>query len=114
MYDLLLKGGEILDLSQELRAVGDVAFEGGRIARVGGEISPDDARDVIDVTKKLVTPGLIDLHGHYAYLNMVTRTTSSIVRERSGTNQGQHIERESSLIRRASYVINRYRLREQL
>ena len=68
MYDLLLKGGEIVDPSQKLRAVGDVAFEGGRVAKVGGEISPDDAFDVIDVTNKLVTPGLIDLHGHYAYL----------------------------------------------
>jgi len=40
MYDLLLKGGEIVNPSQKLRAVGDVAFEGGRMAKVGRSFKP--------------------------------------------------------------------------
>jgi dihydroorotase len=65
-YDLLVRGGEVLDPSQGLRAVRDVAFAYGRVAAVvePGAIDPKAARSVLDATGKLVTPGLVDLHAH--------------------------------------------------
>ena len=66
-YDLLLKGGELIDPAQRVRAVRDVAFRGGRVALVGTDVPPDTADEVVDVTGKLVTPGLVDIHGHYLY-----------------------------------------------
>ena len=64
-YDLLLKGGEVLDPARGPRAVADVAFKDGRVAAVGPDLDAADASKVLDVSGKLVTPGLIDVHGHY-------------------------------------------------
>jgi len=64
LLDLLLRGGTVLDPGLGLRGVMDVAFAGGRIAAVGPALA-GPAAEVIDVTGKLVTPGLIDLHGHF-------------------------------------------------
>jgi dihydroorotase len=64
MYDLLLKGGTVIDPAQDLRGALDVAVEDGKIARVAANIPKSEARRVIDVPGKMVTPGLIDLHTH--------------------------------------------------
>jgi dihydroorotase len=64
MYDLLLKGGTVIDPAQDLRGALDVAVEDGKIARVAANIPKGEARRVIDVPGKTVTPGLIDLHTH--------------------------------------------------
>jgi dihydroorotase len=64
MYDLVLKGGRVVDPSSSLDGVVDVAVDKGTIARVAAGIAPTEAERVIDVTGKLVTPGLIDLHAH--------------------------------------------------
>jgi dihydroorotase len=64
MYDLLLKGGTVIDPAQDLRGVLDVAVQDGKIARVAANIAKSEARRVIDVLGKTVTPGLIDLHTH--------------------------------------------------
>jgi dihydroorotase len=64
MYDLLLKGGTVIDPAQDLRGVLDVAVQDGKIARVAANIAKSEARQVIDVPGKTVTPGLIDLHTH--------------------------------------------------
>ena len=64
-YELLLKGGEVIDPSQDLRGPRDVAFSVGKVAALGEDISRDEAREVVDVSGKIVTPGLIDIHGHY-------------------------------------------------
>ena len=64
MYDLLIRGGTVIDPSQNIHALNDVAIEAGKIARVAPGIPVEEAARVIDVPGKLVTPGLIDLHTH--------------------------------------------------
>jgi dihydroorotase len=63
-YDLLLKGGHVIDAKNRIDDVRDVAIEGGRIARVAPKIDPSEARKVVDVAGLYVTPGLIDIHVH--------------------------------------------------
>ena len=63
-YDLLVKGGEILDPSQGLRDWQDVGIAHGRIAEVGPDLSPSEASKTVDVRGQTVVPGLIDLHMH--------------------------------------------------
>src|SRR5262245_13117110 len=62
-YDLLIKGGRVVDPSIGLDAVRDVAVAGGRIAAVAANIA-GDAADTIDASDKIVAPGLIDIHTH--------------------------------------------------
>jgi dihydroorotase len=64
MYDLLLKGGTVVDPSSGLNGVQDVAIEQGKIARIESQIAPAEARRVIELPGTIVTPGLIDLHAH--------------------------------------------------
>jgi dihydroorotase len=63
-YDLILKGGRVIDPSQKLDGVRDVAFSGGKVAAVGKDLKPDAQTDVRDVSGYIVSPGLIDLHTH--------------------------------------------------
>jgi dihydroorotase len=63
-YDLLLRGGRVIDPSQKLDAVTDVAFSQGKVARIGPGLKADAGTDVRDAAGTLVTPGLIDLHTH--------------------------------------------------
>lgn len=63
-YDLILRGGRVIDPSQKLDAVSDVAFSGGKVAKVGKDLKGDASTDVRDVSGLIVTPGLIDLHTH--------------------------------------------------
>ena len=64
MYDLLLKGGTVLDLAGGRDGALDVAVQSGAIARVAAGIAETEAARAIDVRGKIVTPGLIDLHAH--------------------------------------------------
>jgi dihydroorotase len=64
MTDLLLKGGELLDPSQNLRGRLDIAVQDGVIAQLAPNIRPSPGARVVDVSGKLVVPGLIDLHCH--------------------------------------------------
>lgn len=62
LYDLLIKGGTLIDPAQSIHAKRDVAFVNGAVACVGDDLPKGEAREVLDVTDRIVTPGLIDLH----------------------------------------------------
>lgn len=64
MYDLLLKGGAVVDPAQGTHCVLDLAIRDGKIASLEQEIPEGEAKQVVDVTDKIVTPGLVDLHTH--------------------------------------------------
>ena len=63
-YDLLLKGGHVIDPVNHLDRKIDVAVAGGKIAAVGPDISPAKAGKVVNVSGLFVTPGLVDIHVH--------------------------------------------------
>ena len=63
-YDLVIKGGRVLDPSGRIDRVGDVGISGGRIRTIETTIAAADAADVVDARGKIVTPGLIDIHVH--------------------------------------------------
>ena len=63
-YDLILKGGHVVDASQNIDAVMDVAFAGGKVAAVGASLEASAGTSVRNVAGNYVTPGLIDLHTH--------------------------------------------------
>ena len=64
-YDLLIRGGTVVDGTGRARYRADVAVQGDRIARVSTTpIDPTGARRVIDATGRIVAPGFIDLHAH--------------------------------------------------
>lgn len=64
MYDLLIKGGTIVDPAQGLNGPADIAFLDGKVAAISPGISDGEATEVLDATDLIVTPGLIDLHVH--------------------------------------------------
>ncbi|MFN7931751.1 MAG: amidohydrolase/deacetylase family metallohydrolase [Bryobacteraceae bacterium] len=67
-YDILLKGGHVLDPANQIDAIRDVAIRGNTIARVAANIPESEARKTIRIDGRYVTPGLIDLHFHsYGY-----------------------------------------------
>ncbi len=62
-YDLLIRGGRVIDPSTGLDAVSDIAISGGRIASIAANIAVD-ANETIDARGMIVAPGLIDIHTH--------------------------------------------------
>jgi dihydroorotase len=62
-YDLIIRGGRVIDPSVRLDAIRDVAISGGRIAAVETAIA-GDAAETLDARGKLVVPGLLDIHTH--------------------------------------------------
>jgi dihydroorotase len=67
-FDLVIRGGEVIDPSQKLRARRDIGIRFGVVEAIEAEIPAQRANRVLDASGKLVTPGLIDLHAHvYPY-----------------------------------------------
>jgi dihydroorotase len=67
-FDLVIKGGDVLDPSQSLRGKCDIGIRYGIVEAVEPEIPAARAMRVLDASGKLVTPGLVDLHAHvYPY-----------------------------------------------
>src|SRR5262245_29284544 len=63
-YDLVLKGGHVIDSRNRLSAIRDVAIGGGKIAAVAPNIPASSAKATVDVSGLYVTPGLVDIHVH--------------------------------------------------
>ncbi len=63
-YDLLLKGGTLIDPAQGIHDVQDVGLAAGRVSEVGADLPAALAREVVDCSGRIVAPGMIDLHVH--------------------------------------------------
>jgi dihydroorotase len=63
-YDLLLKGGTVIDPKNARNGVADVAIAAGKIAQVAADIPASTAKKVVDVQGLYVVPGLVDMHAH--------------------------------------------------
>jgi dihydroorotase len=66
-YDLLLKGGHVIDPANHMDRKMDVAIAGGKVAAVEPDIAPAKAGKVVNVSGLFVTPGLVDIHVHIGY-----------------------------------------------
>ena len=79
-YDLLLKGGHVIDPANRIDTVMDVAVSGNRIARVAVNIPVSEAKKTVDAAGLYVTPGLIDLHAHvFGYEGSLAPDDSSLI-----------------------------------
>jgi dihydroorotase len=63
-YDLLLKGGHVIDAKNNIDALMDVAIRDGKIAKVARTIATREAVKTVNVTGMYVVPGLVDIHTH--------------------------------------------------
>src|SRR5262249_9775974 len=63
-YDLLLKGGHVIDARNNISAVRDLAIADGKVAAVAANINAAEALKVVDASGLYVTPGLVDIHVH--------------------------------------------------
>lgn len=64
-YDVLIRGGTVVDGTRVPRFNADLGIKDGRIAQIGGQMSPADADQVLDAGGLIVAPGFVDLHTHY-------------------------------------------------
>lgn len=85
MYDLILKGGRVIDPSQDIDAVQDVAFADGKVAKVAPGIASAEAKETRDVSGRMVVPGLIDLHTHVYWGGTSLGVDAEMIARRSGT-----------------------------
>jgi dihydroorotase len=77
-YELLLKGGHVLDSRNRISGVMDVAVAGGKIAAVAKSIPADQAQRVVNAAGLYVTPGLVDIHAHVFAGTMAPEYTGAL------------------------------------
>lgn len=87
-HDLLLTGGTLLDPAQGIHGRRDIAFKDGLVAAVAERISRASAATTVDVAGRLITPGLIDLHGHFYHGGNPTAVHADRICLSSGTTTG--------------------------
>jgi dihydroorotase len=85
MYDLLIKGGRLIDPAAGRDGNFDVAFENGKVARVAPSIAPGEARETLQAEGRVVAPGLIDLHTHIWWGGTTLGVEAEPLARRSGT-----------------------------
>ena len=83
-FDLLIRGGTVIDPAQGINGRRDVAIRDGLIAAVAADLSAAGASQVLDATGLLVTPGLIDLHAHVFFRVNPNSVDPSALAVRSG------------------------------
>ena len=83
--DLLIKGGRVIDPGQNIDRIADVAFKDGVVAGIDDDISPDNAKALIDAEGRIVTPGLIDLHTHVYWGGTSIGIEADSIARRAGT-----------------------------
>jgi dihydroorotase len=108
-YDLLIKGGRVIDPSRRLDAVRDVAITGGRITAVEANLAAADAASTIDATGRLVVPGLIDIHTHVRSKEMPSICLSNGVTSLLDAGS-QGVDRIDEVIEAAKGAPNRVRI----
>ena len=84
MTQLILTGGRIIDPANGRDEIADIAFKGGKVAEIGRNLTQAGAKTV-DVTGKIVTPGLIDLHTHVYWGGTSLGVDAAAVAKTSGT-----------------------------
>lgn len=82
-YELILKGGRVLDSSQDIDTIADVAFAGGKVAAIGPGLASPGAHTQ-DVTGRIVSPGFIDLHTHVYWGGTSLGVDAGAIAGRSG------------------------------
>ena len=65
LYDLIIKGGTLVDGTGAPRKVADICIADGVVQKIGADVPASRGRKVIDATGKIVAPGVIDPHTHY-------------------------------------------------
>jgi dihydroorotase len=79
-YDLVLKGGHVIDPANQVDGRMDVAIQDGKIQRVAPEIPTSEAAQTVDVSGLIVTPGILDIHTHvYPFRPTATSYVESMV-----------------------------------
>ncbi len=85
-FDLVIKGGEVIDPSQSLRGKRDIGIRFGAIEMLDADIPATRAQKLIDASGKLVTPGLIDLHSHvYPYGSAIGIPADELIAQQGTT-----------------------------
>jgi len=84
MYELLIKGGVLIDPAQEIHDRRDIGVSQGKIVALNHDIAPSEAKKVIAAKGKIITPGLIDVHVHVAE----TITALGVVPDEAGVLSG--------------------------
>ncbi|HXA70753.1 MAG TPA: amidohydrolase family protein, partial [Stellaceae bacterium] len=85
MGELVLRGGRVIDPSQNLDGTADVVFADGRVKAVGRDAAHGRDAEVRDAKGLIVTPGLIDLHTHVYWGGTSLGVDAPALARRSGT-----------------------------